>query len=274
MNKFEPTKISSIKKIWKDEGFSLKKGLSQNFLIDQNIVDKIISSAEVTSGDTVLEIGPGSGALTASLLEKGATVYAIELDSIASNILKKYLGHNKNFHLINDDILKIDLSFLPHGTKIVSNLPYHITSPIIAKLAESANTLGKIIIMIQKEMADRILAKAPSKNRSSFSVFTSYYFDKKALFTVKPGCFTPRPKVDSVILSLVPKKALAYENPDNYFKFIRTAFSQKRKMIASIIKNNNISEILEKIGCNKNARAEELSESEFMKLYNLFSSSR
>jgi 16S rRNA (adenine1518-N6/adenine1519-N6)-dimethyltransferase len=274
MNKFNPTKISDIKKIWEDEGFKLKKGLSQNFLIDQNIVDKIVLAADIKSGDVVLEIGPGSGALTASLLDKGAVVYAVEFDHSASSILRKYLGHNDRFHLIEGDILDTDLSFLPMGTKIVSNLPYHITSPIIALIADKGTTFSSSILMVQKEMADRIMAEAPSRNRSSFSVFTDYFFEKKFLFVVKPGCFIPKPKVDSVIISLVQKRSLPLKNSDEFVAFVRKAFSQKRKMISSVMKEFPIAELLTQIGCNHQARPEELSLKNFLDLYCLLFPSR
>ncbi len=271
MSKFQPTKISIIKKIWEEEGFALKKSLSQNFLIDQNIVEKILNSAEISKGDTVLEIGPGTGALTVSMLERGATVHAIEIDSLASKILTKYLGEEKHFHLINADVLKVDFSFLPPGTKVVSNLPYHITSPIIAKIAEKHHLFTEVILMVQKEMAERIMAKAPSKNRSSFSIFTSFYFEKKSLFVVKPSCFTPSPKVDSVIISLKPKQELPLVNPEPFFRFVRRAFSQKRKMLTSVLKNLEIKESLHSLGLNEKARPEDLSTKEFIALYNLAS---
>lgn len=272
MSNFQPTKISLIKKIWEEEGFTLKKSLSQNFLIDQNIVEKILNSAEIKQGDTVLEIGPGTGALTVSMLERGATVYAIEIDPLASKILTKYLSEEKHFHLINADVLKVDFSFLPLGTKVVSNLPYHITSPIIAKIAERHHLFTEVILMVQKEMAERIMAKAPSKNRSSFSIFTSFYFEKKSLFVVKPSCFIPPPKVDSVIISLKPKQELALVNPEPFFRFVRRAFSQKRKMLTSVLKNLGIKESLHSLGLNEKARPEDLSTKEFIALYNLASS--
>jgi 16S rRNA (adenine1518-N6/adenine1519-N6)-dimethyltransferase len=268
MTKFNPTKISEIKKIWEDEGFTLKKSLSQNFLIDQNVVSKIVDAANIQVGDVVLEIGPGSGALTVEMLKRGAIVYAVEYDSRASKILDKYLGDEENFHLINEDILTVDLSFLKPNTKIVSNLPYHITSPIIAKMASLHGIFSDIIIMVQKEMAERILSKAPSTNRSSFSIFTSFYFKKKSLFLVKPGCFVPKPKVDSVILSLSPKSALSLKDADPFFAFVRKAFSQKRKMISSVLKEYDISAALTKIGCNPKARPEQLSLQNFLDLYN------
>jgi 16S rRNA (adenine1518-N6/adenine1519-N6)-dimethyltransferase len=272
MTNFQPTKISCINKIWKEEGFTLKKSLSQNFLIDQNVVNKIIDAANITSSDTVLEIGPGSGALTLTMLERGATVYAVEYDKKIAQILKKYLGEYKNFHLIESDILETDISFLPKGTKIVSNLPYHITSPIIAKIADHCSFFTDIILMVQKEMADRILAKSPSSNRSSFSIFTSYYFEKKSLFIVKPGCFTPRPKVDSVIISLKPKDNLPFQDPTDYLLFVRKAFSQKRKMLTSVLEGENVAKFLKQIGQNEKARPQELSEDDFINLYKLLSS--
>jgi len=272
MSKFQPTKISVIKKIWAEEGLTLKKSLSQNFLIDQNVVERILSAANICENDTVLEIGPGSGALTASMLARGATVYAIEIDPIAIKILSKYLGDEKQLHLINNDVLKVDFSFLPVGTKIVSNLPYHITSPIIAKIADSHRLFTEVILMVQKEMAERILAKAPSKNRSSFTIFTSFYFEKKSLFVVKPSCFTPAPKVDSVIISLKPKYVLPLENTESFISFVRTAFSQKRKMLTSVLKNIMVKEALNTLGLNEKARPEDLRTEDFIELYNLTSS--
>lgn len=273
MTNFKPTKISEIKRIWEEEGFTLKKSLSQNFLIDQNIVDKIVEAADIQPGDSVLEIGPGSGAITLAMLKKGACVYAVEIDTIASKILKKYLGEYENFHLITGDILKTDVTFLKGPCKIVSNLPYHITSPILGKISEHSDIFSLAILMVQKEMAERIMAKAPSNNRGAFTVFTTFYFTKKLLFLVKPGCFTPRPKVDSVIISLIPKKELPIKAPSMFFKFVKKAFSQKRKMISSTIKEGNIKECLVEIGCSEKARPEELSTAQLIDLYNLHSSS-
>jgi 16S rRNA (adenine1518-N6/adenine1519-N6)-dimethyltransferase len=274
MKEFEPTKISSIKAIWEEEGFSLKKALSQNFLIDQNIVDKILNAGAIKKGDVVLEIGPGSGALTLSMLKRGATVHAVEIDETASRILDKHLSSYENFHLINKDILKADLSFLKPGTKVISNLPYHITSPIIAVLAEMPGIITDIIVMVQKEMADRILAKAPSNNRSSFSVFTDYYFEKKSLFIVKPACFIPKPKVDSLILSLTPKVDLQLEDPTKFIEMVRTTFSQKRKMVSSTLREYMVKDALTDLNINPNARPEQLTLEEFLALYNSLFSSR
>lgn len=272
MAKFEPTKISCIKEIWEEEGFYFKKNFSQNFLIDKNIVNKIVQSANIQCGDTVLEIGPGSGALTLAMLELGAVVYAVEIDTTASKILQKYLKDYPKFHLIEGDFLKQNLDFLPENTKIVSNLPYHITSPIIGRIAEISSKIELVIIMVQKEMADRITAKAPSRNRSSFSIFTDFYFKKKSLFSVKPPCFTPRPKVDSIILSLIPKKELPKVNKESFFGFIKKCFSQKRKKITTIIKDPNVLQSLTTLSLNPNARAEEISTNDFIKLHELLSS--
>ena len=175
-------------------------------------------------------------------------------------------------HLINNDVLKVDFSFLPVGTKIVSNLPYHITSPIIAKIAQSHLLFTEVVLMVQKEMAERILAKAPSKNRSSFTIFTSFYFEKKSLFNVKPCCFTPAPKVDSVIISLKPKHVLPLEDTESFISFVRTAFSQKRKMLTSVLKNIMVKESLNTLGLNEKARPEDLRTEDFIELYNLTSS--
>ncbi|MCH9621236.1 MAG: Ribosomal RNA small subunit methyltransferase A [Chlamydiia bacterium] len=273
MTKFEPTKISSIKQVWEEEGFSFRKSLSQNFLIDQNIVDKILNAANVKNGDVILEIGPGSGALTLSMLKRGATVYAVEIDPISTRILTKHLSVYENFHLINQDILTTDLSFLTEGTKIISNLPYHITSPIIAKISAMHGIFNDIVLMVQKEMADRMLAVAPSKNRSSFSIFSEYYFDIKSLFIVKPGCFMPKPKVDSVIISLKSKENLPYNDPSDFFKMVRKAFSQKRKMISSTLKEQDIKKALASLGLDPNSRPEQLSLKSFIDLYDLLASS-
>lgn len=273
MTKFEPTKISSIKGIWEEEGFTFKKSFSQNFLIDQNIVDKILDAANVSEGDTVLEIGPGSGAMTLSMLQRGATVHAVEIDPLATKILTKYLSPDYNsFHLINEDILKVNLSFLPKGTKVVSNLPYHITSPIIGRLAEMPGIFTDIILMVQKEMADRIMAKAPSSNRSSFSLFTDYFFEKKSCFIVKPGCFVPKPKVDSVIISLKPKTELPLKHPEEFFTLVKKAFSQKRKMISSSLKEYPLAAFFDQSTIDRKSRPEQLSLEDFLSLYNFLSS--
>lgn len=216
--------------------------LGQHFLKDQNIINKIVSSAKLEVRDKVLEIGPGQGAITDKLLQKAGHVTAIELDS---QLVKK-LAVLPNLHLINSDILKIDLAKLltstasenpnfkqgEHSWKVVANLPYYITSPILEKiLSESGKYLDYIVVMIQREVAERI-ATIASRETGSLSYFVNYYANVEYLFTVKPTCFAPPPKVDSAVIKLtMHRQPPVAVSPKILFTIIRTAFQERRKTL-------------------------------------------
>lgn len=233
-----------------------KKRLSQTFLIDPNIVEKIVDTAEIKAGDKVLEIGPGPGALTAALLEKGAHVFAVELDSLFAKELYRF--QNDACTIFNTDFLTFPMYQLPSGFKVVANLPYHITTPILEKLFSSP--FSTLTIMIQKEVGDRMTANANTKEFGSLSLFVQFYSTLLTSFHVPASCFYPRPKVDSMVTQLT-SKTLPPVNPTYFFHLVHKAFQQRRKMITSslALPKEDVRKALTAIGVRPDARPEELS---------------
>ena len=214
---------------------SPKRGLSQNFLIDANIVRNIVKTARVQSGDCVLEIGPGPGALTQELLKQGAHVIAIEKDARLAFELERLQIDNR-LQVIHADFLEYPLQELIRSSpiKVVSNLPYHITSPILGKLCENASLFSSAWIMVQKEVAQRIVAQKNTKDMSSFTIFLKTYCDASIAFKVSKNCFYPVPKVDSCVVELAFRKPI-FDDPEAFLPFVRRAFQQRRKMLRSTL---------------------------------------
>lgn len=242
-----------------------KKYMGQNFLIDENILDKIIEAADINQDDTILEIGPGLGTLTIALAKKAKQVIAIEKDNVLCQALEKILKDQKisNVELINGDILKIS-DFKIKNYKLVANIPYYLTSPLIRKFLETSNRPSEIILMIQKEVAQRITAKPPKM--SILSVAVQFYAEPKIIDYVAKTSFYPVPKVDSAIIKITPRpnvgRATSYINTEKFFELVKRGFSAKRKML-----KNNLPEInLEKFGFNPKTRAENLSVSDWLKI--------
>jgi 16S rRNA (adenine1518-N6/adenine1519-N6)-dimethyltransferase len=239
-----------------------KKYMGQNFLIDENILNKIIDSADLSTKDTVLEIGPGLGILTAELAKKTKRVIAIEKDKKMCEILKDVLKEFKNIEIVNEDILKIEPAELS-DYKIVANIPYYLTSPLIRKFLEAKNKPSVIVLMIQKEVAQRITAKPPHMNILSIAV--QFYAEPKIIDYVPKNSFFPVPKVDSAIIKIIPKQIPEIDT-EKFFTLVKKGFSAKRKML-----KNNIPEAnLKKAGLNPEARAENLSIDNWMKIYRDF----
>ncbi|HSX12964.1 MAG TPA: 16S rRNA (adenine(1518)-N(6)/adenine(1519)-N(6))-dimethyltransferase RsmA [Chlamydiales bacterium] len=207
-------------------GTQPKRGLSQNFLIDQNVVRKIIHTADIQKGDVVLEIGPGPGALTTLLLEKGAIVYCIEKDPIFAKALHRLQTEDQRLTVHCADALEFPLEQIPFQ-KVVANLPYHITTPLLEKCF--AHPFQSLTLMVQKEVADRIFAKNGTKDFGSLSLFAQYYAHLKSQFTVSANCFFPKPNVDSAVIHLVGKEPLKKEH---FFPYMRRSFQQRRKMLS------------------------------------------
>ncbi|MBX7067238.1 MAG: 16S rRNA (adenine(1518)-N(6)/adenine(1519)-N(6))-dimethyltransferase RsmA [Parachlamydiales bacterium] len=230
-----------------------KKSLSQNFLIDPNIIDKIVQLADVRPGDSVLEIGPGPGALTMALLEKGAQVFAVEMDRAFAEHLHRL--QNGSLKVFEEDFLKFRMEFLPKNIKVVANLPYHITTPILEKLF--ASSFSSIVIMVQKEVAVRMQAKPGTKDFGSLSLFVQFHSEIRNSFLVPPGCFYPKPKVDSTVIRL-DAKPIPTTNP---FHLIHPAFQHRRKMLSSTLSypKEMIRQGLVEIGARPDARPETLS---------------
>lgn len=242
-------------------GASPKKGFSQNFLIDKNIIDRILRDADVQQGDCILEIGPGPGALTDALLETGAVVYAIEKDPLFAQGLRK--RNHPNLHIIEGDFLELDL---PHEIrfKVVANLPYNITTPIFEKLFRLGSQIISMTVMVQKEFADRIFAQKDTKEYGSLTLFVELYADIVHRFTVSPNCFYPPPKVTSSVITLAIHHKPA---PNNLNQIIRHCFTKRRKMIRVCLKDlfsqKQISIAFEKLPFKESLRPENLSLTDF-----------
>ena len=258
-------------------GFMLKKKYGQNFLIDENVLESITEAAELSKDITVLEIGPGIGTLTQYLCESARKVVAVEIDRNLIPILDEVLKPYDNVEVINRDIMKTDTDALfadePAGTlKVVANLPYYITTPVMIKLIEGSAVFDHMIFMIQKEVADRIQAAPGTKEYGALSLAVKYFADVRVIGTVPPECFIPRPKVESTIISLKRHKTpLVDTDKTHLFKIIRASFNQRRKTLANAIENfegldytrEDVQAALEAAGLDENIRGEKLSLQEF-----------
>ncbi len=270
--------------VLKKYNFSFQKKYGQNFLIDTNILERIISESEITKDDCVFEIGPGIGTMTQYLAESAKRVIAVEIDRSLIPILEDTLSGYDNVTVINDDILKIDIKKLcdeyndSRPIKVVANLPYYITTPIIMGLFESHVPLKSITIMVQKEVADRMQQKPGSKDYGALSLAVQYYAKPEIVAEVSPNCFIPKPNVSSAVIRLT-----RYENPpievdDEHFMFslIRASFNQRRKTLANGLANGGlgldretVNSMLEKMGLSLTVRGEALTLEQFAKLSNL-----
>lgn len=238
-------------------GQSPKKGLSQNFLIDENIVRKIVRLAEVQAGDRVLEIGPGPGALTQELLAAGAEVLAVEKDRVLAQHLQRFQTPDERLRVECADVLKF---VIPQGHwKVVANLPYNITTPILEKLVGRAERFESITVMVQREVAERIRAKPRTKAFGSLTLFLQFHAVVHGAFGVTPGCFYPPPKVHSTVIRLDPRMPPAVDEA-KLFGLIHRAYQQRRKMLTSSLREvRGVTEALETVGITAKARPEELS---------------
>lgn len=253
------------------------KSLGQNFLISEEVIQKIVESSQITKQDLVIEIGPGLGTLTERLLEKAGKVIAIELDEKMVKILSDRFLLDKNFELLKQDVLKVDLKSLiqeereKNGwekVKIVANLPYYITTPIIMKLLEEELPLDRITVMIQKEVADRLIAIPGEKETGAITYRVFYYAQAQGILEVPNDCFIPNPKVTSKVINLKIREnpPIKIEEKEVMFRIIKCAFMQKRKTLLNALVNTNVFkdkqqgiEILEKLGIDIEIRPEKLS---------------
>ena len=252
------------------------KSLGQNFLINESVIETIIDSSNITKGDLVIEIGPGLGTLTAYLLEKAKKVICIELDSKMVNILNDRFASYKNIEIINQDILKVNLKNLIKSekkiadiknVKVVANLPYYITTPIIMKLLEEELDIESITVMVQKEVANRLIAIPSEKDTGAITYSVHYYAETEGITDVAKESFIPEPEVTSKVIKLKIRKEpiVQCENKDLMFKVIKSAFTQRRKTLLNSLVNTKIFEnkkqgieVLEKLGLDINIRAENL----------------
>lgn len=265
--------------------FNFQKKFGQNFLINTGVLEDIIDAAEVTDEDMVLEIGPGIGTMTQYLCENARQVIAVEIDTNLIPILKDTLSAYDNVRIINDDILKVDINELAREynngrpIKVVANLPYYITTPIIMGLFESHVPIESITVMVQKEVADRMQAGPGTKDYGALSLAVQYYSKPQIVVNVPPSCFMPQPKVGSTVISLRrhQQPVVQVEDEKLMFKVIRASFNQRRKTLANGLNNygginltkEQIQQSIEELGVSVNIRGEALSLEQFACLSNI-----
>ena len=263
-----------------ETNYNAKKKYGQNFLEDNDLLLEIVESASLTDETEVIEIGPGLGFLTDILIKKSKKITAFEIDKGLIPILTKKFGDNDNFELINEDFLAYDLNKIVEGKKnikVVANIPYYITSPIISRLLEFRSNISEIYLMVQKEVAERIASKPNSKNMSILTHSVQFFAEAEYLFTVKKEMFTPVPKVDSAFLKikvLNDDKYIGQITEEKYFKYLKAAFSNKRKSITNNMlslgnSKEKVANTLEIMGKQRLTRTEEFSVQEFINFIEL-----
>lgn len=259
--------------------FKHKKKYGQNFLTDQrDVLNKIMEVSNVEADDHIIEIGPGEGALTGLLLERAKKVTCIEIDTDLEKILKRKYENNPKFNLVMNDVLQVNLDeIIEKKARVVANIPYYITSPIINKIIENRDKIDEMYVMVQKEVAERVCAKS-GKERSVLTLAVEYFGEAEYLFTIPKEFFTPAPKVDSAFMSIKFYKDNRYEkliSEETFFKYVKAAFSNKRKNIVNNLSTlgyskDEVREKLSELGISENERAENLTIEEFIKLAEVF----
>jgi 16S rRNA (adenine1518-N6/adenine1519-N6)-dimethyltransferase len=276
----------NTKELIKKYGIKLTKSLGQNFLTDDNVVRRIVDTAEITKDDLVMEIGPGIGSMTGELASRAGKVIAVEIDKYLIPALKDNLKEFSNLEIINQDIMKVNVREITDSghnmrIKVAANLPYYITTPIIMKLLEEENDIELMVFMVQKEVAQRMVAKPGGKDYGALSVAVQYYAQPEIVFDVPPHCFVPQPEVDSTIIKLKKNTTppVSLKDKDMFFKVVKASFGQRRKTLLNALTNSGgfnkskeeIREILINLNINENARGETLSIEQFASLSNQFS---
>jgi len=266
--------------------FAFQKRFGQNFLIDAHVLEKIVNAAGITKDDCVLEIGPGIGTMTQYLAESAGQVIAVEIDTNLLPILADTLKDYSNVKVINQDILKVDINELVkeynngRPIKVVANLPYYITTPIIMGLFESNVPIDNITVMVQKEVADRMQVGPGSKDYGALSLAVQYYASPYIVANVPPNCFIPRPNVGSAVIRLTryQEPPVQVKDPKLMFKLIRASFNQRRKTLQNGLNNSpeisfskeEITKAIESLGVSPSVRGEALSLEQFAQLANYF----
>ncbi|MCB2293101.1 16S rRNA (adenine(1518)-N(6)/adenine(1519)-N(6))-dimethyltransferase RsmA [Clostridium algoriphilum] len=266
----------TISEVSKKYEFRFKKGLGQNFLIDDSVLDDVVDGAEVNEEDFIIEIGPGFGTLTRALLRRAKRVCAIELDDKLLPILEDELKEFDNFELIHNDALKVDFNELigdEKSVKLVANLPYYLTTPIIVNLLTGGYNFKSLTIMIQKEVAQRIDSEPNCKAYGAFSILVQYYCDTKILRLVPPTAFLPEPKVESMVIRLdrLKEPKVKVKDEDLFFSIVRKSFNMRRKILWNSIKDigidkENLLKCFERANIDPKRRGETLSLQEFANL--------
>lgn len=282
MNLCNPTELKAL---LNRHGFNFSKTLGQNFLIDKNVLNKIVSASELNENSCVLEIGPGAGTLTRRLAETGARCTAVEIDKALLPILGETLAGFDNFNLINSDILKVDLKKLIKDEfdnkpfHVIANLPYYITTPIIMQILESRLPVVSMTLMVQKEVADRMCATCGSKEYGALSVAVQYYTIPTVICRAKPHCFIPQPKVASSVvhLKVSTTPTVTVSDEKKFFAIVKSSFGQRRKTLLNALSKSpyfsankdSVRSALVQMGVDENIRGEKLSISQFAKLSEL-----
>ena len=269
------------KKIVEKYGFSFKKNFGQNFLVDERVLGKIVSSAEISKDDVVIEVGPGIGTLTQALAKEAYKVVAVEIDTTLVPILGELLSDFDNIEIINEDILKVDVNAIAEKypdkkIKMVANLPYYITTPIIMNVLENHIPVESITVMIQKEVAYRMKAQPSTKDYGSLSLAVQYYCEPYLVANVPQNCFMPRPNVDSAVIKLtvMDKPKVQVNNEKFMFEFIKAAFSQRRKTLVNCIfssvlltlSKDELGKVLNGLGYDERVRGESLTLEDYGKI--------
>lgn len=282
MDKTDLTSPVQLKELLRRYNLHPKKRLGQNFLVDRNVLGKILDAADIREGDAVLEIGAGAGVLTLALAERGARVVAVEVDRALTAVLSEVLAGYPNVTIVNADILSLDLPQLLTGhfgeakVKVIGNLPYYITSPIIAELLQARDRIERIVLMVQKEVAERLKASPGTKDYGSMSVFVQYYSEPEIVAHVSKNVFLPPPDVSSAIIRLMPRAKPPVDVPGDelFFDVVHCAFGQRRKTLLNSLSDcpalglskDQVSQVLRNAGIDPSRRAETLSLDEFAQI--------
>lgn len=270
------------KEVVDKHGFKFSKSLGQNFLIDDNVIDKILDGARLSEGDKIIEVGPGIGTLTREMGKVADKVVAIEIDKTLIPILKDTLGEFENIEVVNQDILKVDVQGLVNEklsggpVKLVANLPYYITTPIVMKFLEEDIPVTDIVVMVQKEVADRMNAGPGTKDYGALSIAVQYYCDTEIVAKAPRHMFIPQPNVDSTVIGLHVREEKKYkvDSEEVFFKTVKAAFGQRRKTLLNalgtlgFLDKDEIREVLQEANIDEKRRGETLSIEEFANLAN------
>lgn len=270
------------KEVVDKHGFKFSKSLGQNFLIDDNVIDKILDGARLSEGDKIIEVGPGIGTLTREMGKVADKVVAIEIDKTLIPILKDTLDEFENIEVVNQDILKVDIQGLVNEklsggpVKLVANLPYYITTPIVMKFLEEDIPVTDIVVMVQKEVADRMNAGPGTKDYGALSIAVQYYCDTEIVAKAPRHMFIPQPNVDSTVIGLHVREEKKYkvDSEEVFFKTVKAAFGQRRKTLLNalgtlgFLDKDEIREVLQEANIDEKRRGETLSIEEFANLAN------
>jgi len=277
------TSPTTIKEIMTRHGFHFSKSLGQNFIIDEHVLERIVEGADIGENDLILEVGPGIGVMTEALCQVAKKVVAVEIDSALVPILNETVGHFDNFSLVHSDVLKLDLKsfvkeqFNGKAPKLVANLPYYVTTPIIMTFLEQRIPLTDLVVMIQKEVADRILAKPSTKAYGGLSVVVQYFTEPSIVTYVSKGSFMPAPNVDSAVIRLKVREEppVVLKEEKLFFDTIRDAFGKRRKTLLNALSSGRLgiskelaAQALEQAGIPPNTRGEALNIDQFATLSN------